>query len=166
MELKEVKRKGWIDTGILDPEDVADHSWSTAMLALALTPDELDVNKVVGLALIHDLAEIRTGDITPYDGISDSEKKDAEADAIVKLKKISPENICRLLDEYKSHSTAEAKFAKDLDLLEMVLQADRYERLHGADRPNWTFWEYAQERIRHPLIKKIFKDLKNERIQQ
>ena len=43
------------------------------MAALLFDPEQekdLDLNKVVKLALIHDMSECITGDITPYDQIS------------------------------------------------------------------------------------------------
>ena len=39
----------------------------------------------------------------------------------------------RLFDEYSSHETAEARFVKTLDLLDMYMQAYEYEMLTGLD---------------------------------
>ncbi|MBX6342026.1 MAG: HD domain-containing protein, partial [Thermomicrobiaceae bacterium] len=43
-ELKHVRRQGWIDRGVVDPESVADHSYRMALLAalLALSRPGLD----------------------------------------------------------------------------------------------------------------------------
>src|SRR5262245_57028480 len=73
--LKATPRTGWIDRGVPvgEAESVADHSFRVALLAwlaahLAAADDPaLDVDRVLALALIHDLAEALTGDLTPYD---------------------------------------------------------------------------------------------------
>ncbi|MDF2757844.1 MAG: domain containing 2, partial [Thermomicrobiales bacterium] len=74
-KLKSVPRTGWLDRG-LDAhrvESVADHSFGVALLAWVCalqrqaegTP--IDPERVLQLAIIHDLAEAKTGDSTPYD---------------------------------------------------------------------------------------------------
>src|SRR3989339_2211175 len=67
-QLKGLKRTGWVYKNIPDPESVAEHSFRTAILALVLA-DELkaDKERLVKMALIHDLAESITGDLTPWD---------------------------------------------------------------------------------------------------
>jgi hypothetical protein len=74
-KLKSVPRTGWLDRGLdsLRVESVADHSFGVALLAwiCALQRQaegaEIDPERVLKLALIHDLAEAETGDSTPYD---------------------------------------------------------------------------------------------------
>src|SRR5690349_5770440 len=69
-DLKRVKRRGWIDRGVPLPEveSVADHTWATGLLAwlTALDGTDLDANRVLQLAMIHDLAEVIVGDDPPY----------------------------------------------------------------------------------------------------
>ncbi|RME62468.1 MAG: HD domain-containing protein, partial [Caldilineae bacterium] len=67
--LKQLPRTGWLLAGVAQPESVADHTCATALYALFLAlainqaPSEhglerpLDVERVVILALIHDLGE-------------------------------------------------------------------------------------------------------------
>lgn len=61
--LKDVARSGWVLRGIERPESVADHSWGTAYLCLLLAPAGIDRERSVAMALVHDLAEVETGDI-------------------------------------------------------------------------------------------------------
>src|SRR5215211_6639990 len=73
--LKRTIRTGWVDRGVPAErvESVADHSFRVALLAwLASAGTALDRDRVLILAVIHDLAEAITGDLTPYDQASAS----------------------------------------------------------------------------------------------
>ena len=82
VELKEVRRAGWVLRAIEDAESVAAHSWGISMLVVALLPDDLDLSRALAYAALHDLAEVRTGDLTPADGVSSSEKLERETAAM------------------------------------------------------------------------------------
>ena len=71
LALKGVQRKGWTRFPIPDAavESVADHSYGVALLVLLLCPSKLDRAKAVEIALLHDLAEVATGDIIPSEGV-------------------------------------------------------------------------------------------------
>lgn len=138
--LKAVKRSGWLQSGIPanQVESVADHSLFVALLAFFLSDQEdenLDKFKVIKMALIHDLAESVVGDITPTDGVSLKEKFRLEVDALESLLKPLPmaEELLALWHEFENGDSAEAKFVRRLDKLEMVMQAARYETETGAD---------------------------------
>ena len=75
LELKNVPRRGWKEKlGIDNPESVADHSYSTTVISMILSDMEgLNSEKIIRMALLHDLAESIIGDITP-DHITKSEK--------------------------------------------------------------------------------------------
>ena len=75
LRLKRVVRAGWTRFPIGNPESVAAHCWGMGLLALLTCPPELDREKVITLALIHDLAEVIVGDITPLDGVPKDEKR-------------------------------------------------------------------------------------------
>ncbi len=61
-KLKAVRRQGWIERGVKKPESVADHCFGTA-LACMVVPGDVDRDKAIRMALVHDLAEARVGDI-------------------------------------------------------------------------------------------------------
>ena len=65
--LKDVLRQGWVNAGVEAPESVAAHSWGMAVLALKLCPEELNLEHVLKLCLVHDLPEVIVGDLTPAD---------------------------------------------------------------------------------------------------
>ena len=65
--LKDVARQGWVNAGVSNPESVAAHSWGMAVLALKLCPENLNLEHVLKLCLVHDLPEVIVGDLTPRD---------------------------------------------------------------------------------------------------
>tara|TARA_B100001778_G_C18589684_1_gene631659 strand:+ start:1255 stop:1728 length:474 start_codon:yes stop_codon:yes gene_type:complete len=125
--LKDIARTGWVRNDVNNPESVAAHSWGMAILALKLTPEELDLSKVLSLCLVHDIPEVRVGDLTPHDDCST--KADDELSA---MKELSPEWV-HLFEEYELGESEEAKFVKQLDKLDMGLQAMIYESKQGLD---------------------------------
>ena len=121
--LKDVVRAGWIRAGVKQPESVAAHSWGMAMLATQLCPEHLNLQRVLELCILHDVAEVIVGDITPHDGIETSVKHRLEMDAIRKMG-IDAEEI---FTEYEQQVTEESQFVRYLDKLDMALQAEIYE---------------------------------------
>ena len=124
IRLKEIVRAGWVRAGIGTPESVADHSWGMALLAIVLCPDDLDRERVLALAIVHDLAEVRVGDITP-DEMPREVKRERERIAAASLLREHPK-LWALWEDYEQARSPEAKFVHELDKLEMGLQALRY----------------------------------------
>jgi len=142
MRLKRLYRQGWFRCGIEEKkcESVADHSFMVAMLVLLLAPKfdaEIDVNKALKLALVHDLGEVYAGDITPHDGISRLEKRQMEEASVHKLfaSLSEKENLLDLWNEYEKGESKEAEFVRNLDRLEMGIQA-KLQKGEGLDGMN------------------------------
>lgn len=75
--LKRVKRTGWVLRKVPNPESVAEHSFRTAVLAMVVVDEfglKVNKEKLLKMALIHDLAESVTGDLTPYKLVGKKEK--------------------------------------------------------------------------------------------
>lgn len=121
--LKDVVRAGWVQAGVENPESVAAHSWGMALLAIETCPPELDLLRVMELCVLHDLAEVVVGDITPHDGVSKAEKQRLEREAIQRF----GEKAVAAFEEYEAQETAESRFVKKLDKLDMAMMAERYE---------------------------------------
>lgn len=123
MALKALPRAGWVRVGVPQPESVAAHSWGVAWLVLALCPPGLDRGRALAIAVLHDLAEVRVGDITPHDGVDRAQKHTQERAALVELLRPlpDPEGLVALWDEY-GHSP-EGRFVRACDKLDMALQA-------------------------------------------
>lgn len=125
LALKELHRAGWKRVGIVEPESVADHSFGVALAALVLAPPELDRGRLLAMAILHDLAEVRIGDITPHDGVPRAEKKRREAEAAALLFADHAE-LAAIWSEAEAGVTAEARFLKSMDVLDLHLQAEVY----------------------------------------
>lgn len=129
MALKALDRAGWLRVGVERPESVAAHSWGVALLALLRCPPDLDLSRVLALALIHDLPEVRAGDITPHDGLSREEKARREEEAARGIFAAHPA-LLALWREYAENQTPEARYVHALDRLDMGLQAQVYADRH------------------------------------
>lgn len=163
-QLKNVYRQGWLDKGVseLDCETVADHSFGVALLGYIIAEEyrqDLDPQKVIKLGLFHDLGEIYAGDITPRDGLNSKDRFKKEHCAVEKVFSHlpNPEKYMNLWLEVEQEETPEAKFVKQIDRLEMALQANLYERMnyHNLDE----FFLYVKERITSDELKSIFDDI-------
>ena len=142
--LKQLPRTGWLLAGVTQAESIADHSFAVTMLALSLAETinvdwsaerldkPLDVDRVIKIALVHDLAECVLTDLPKRSTelLGREVKHAAEARALAQLWADLPNgDLYRLLwAEYDNHSSPEARLVRDADKLEMVHQALCYER--------------------------------------
>ncbi|KAJ4263985.1 hypothetical protein NW762_006023 [Fusarium torreyae] len=145
--LKTTKREGWTRHGI-NPESVADHSYRMGMIAL-FAPQGLDQAKCMKMCLFHDIAESVVGDITPFSGVSKTEKGRREASTIEYIATRWPgrytAEIQELWNEFEAGETAEAQFALDIDKIELLLQAVEYERNGESQRDLGEFMGVARK---------------------
>ncbi|KAK1302230.1 hypothetical protein QJS10_CPB12g00222 [Acorus calamus] len=135
--LKTTKRRGWLNHGIKGAESIADHMYRMSIMAL-IASDLPDVNRerCIKIAIVHDIAEAIVGDITPSDGVPKAEKSRLEQEALDEMCKVlgggmRAEEIKELWTEYENNSSIEASLVKDFDKVEMILQALEYESEHG-----------------------------------
>lgn len=158
--LKAVDRSGWVRRGVPGPESVAAHSWGVAWLVLALLPDDLDRERALTYAVLHDLPEVRTGDLMPSDGVDKPEKHRREEAAIIALLGGFPRGaeLAAAWEAYEAQADPEARFVKQLDRLDMALQAVVYGRKTGLDLGE--FLDSAALEIEHPALKAILDALR------
>ncbi|KAL6074103.1 HD domain-containing protein 2 [Balamuthia mandrillaris] len=157
--LKTTKRTGWVNSEVHLPESISDHMYRMAVISFLFGNEKgsasgLNKEKMIKMALVHDIAEAIVGDITPFDGISKEEKARAEDEAMQAIcSKINGpvgEEMYSLFLEYEQSSTPEAKVMHDIDKFEMYLQAFEYERAQGKDLEH--FFDSAH-RITDPTVK-------------
>ena len=159
-ELKTIKRSGWVRCEIPEPESVADHSFRCAFMAMILGDRmAVDTFKLVKMALLHDIAEVVAGDITPYDGISSKEKAQREEAGLWTLLENvkNVDQYIALWKEYEEENTMEARLVKKIDKLEMALQAREYEHAY-PDIDLSEFIAVAEGHIDLPEIETLFED--------
>jgi putative hydrolase of HD superfamily len=151
--LKSLLRAGWVRVGVTQPEDVAAHSWGVAFLVLTLLPPELNRGLALSYAVIHDLPEVRAGDITPVDGVAAEEKAQREARAMDGLGAHLPAHVGALWHAYEAQADAEAQFVRQLDRLDMAIRALRH---HRAGHPGMRdFVESARRVVAHPALRPL-----------
>ncbi|MGA1974311.1 MAG: HD domain-containing protein [Conexivisphaerales archaeon] len=159
--VKKVNREGWKRrAGIAHPESVADHIFSTT-LAVMMVGDllKLDTYRMMKMALLHDVCEAVTGDIQPGE-MEPAQKKKKERKALEGLLHSLPEPLRKSymasFDEFNRGSSSEAKLVKDLDKLEMVMQASTYEREGTRREVLEEFWRTADAQIKSEAGRKLF----------
>ncbi len=164
---KKIKRAGWVREGIKNSETVAEHCFRLSVLSMVLAPQlGLDQNKLMKMALIHDLGEIRTGDIVVERGrqidLKMREEKEKLEKQIVEdvLSKFEREYVA-VFEEMVRRETEEAKIFWQLDKLEMVTQALEYEEEQQKDLTE--FFDNAKLHIKHPVLLKILEDMETRR---
>ncbi|CAK9819017.1 5'-deoxynucleotidase HDDC2 [Anthophora quadrimaculata] len=161
--LKHMKRKGWVIKNIVDSETIAGHMYRMAMLSFLVDNKEnLDKVKIMQMALIHDLAECIVGDITPSCGIPPDEKHRLEDEAMEEISKLLGDKglgILEMFREYEKQESPEAKYVKDLDRLDLIMQAYEYEKRDDAFGQLEEFFVSTNGKIRHPFIKKMASEI-------
>ena len=107
-------------------ESVAEHSWRVSLMALLLE-DEIqgvDFNKIIRMAILHDIGEAITGDIPSF--LKTAEDSAHEDKEVFQLLGSLPEpqrgKFESLFHEMLELETKEAKIYKALDKLEAVIQ--------------------------------------------
>ncbi|KGL80929.1 HD domain-containing protein 2, partial [Tinamus guttatus] len=165
-----VPRTGWVLRKVERPESVSDHMYRMAVMALAAGDASLDKGRCMRLALVHDMAECIVGDIAPADNVPKGEKHRREEAAMQELTQLLSEDlrkeIYELWEEYENQSTAEAKFVKELDRCEMILQAFEYEELEKAPGRLQDFFDSTAGKFVHPEILQLVSAINTERNQK
>jgi putative hydrolases of HD superfamily len=143
--LKRELRHSWLSDG--RRESVAEHTWFMALMAL-LTHRRLEepvsLERVLSMAIVHDLAEVEVGDIPYFEtGDRKANKAELELAAIERIATMLPspegEMVKQLWLEFEDGKTAEARFVRALDHLEVQVQHNL------ADLSTW-------EPVEHGLV--------------
>lgn len=166
-------RRGWVINQIKNPESIADHTFRAAIMGWFLAPKKINIERLLKIALIHDLCEVYAGDTTPYDSVLPGNKKDLKK--LMKTwprfsnheKKILAEKKCKketkalnklisklpselktevrsLWLDYEKGLTPEGRFFKQADRIENFLQAMEYWKRYKKP-PQGPWWEWARE---------------------
>jgi putative hydrolase of HD superfamily len=181
-KLKRMKRRGWVINQIKNAESIAEHSFRVAIMAWLLAEKKkgFDIEKIIKMALIHDICEVYAGDATPYDSILPKNKKDLkklmktwprfsnsekrelalekhkkEWQALVKItSKLEPKPRKEILDlwlDYEEGLTKEGRFLNQADRVENLLQALEYWKKTN-NPPIGPWWTWAREFFSDPLL--------------
>ena len=167
-KLKRTPRSGWVEVGIRKPESVADHTFRTSVLCMVYSNlERLDELKLIRMALIHDLPEAIIGDLTPSRKTTKSkeEENDAMNQILSLLPKDQREKYMTDWNEYQEGRTREAKAVRQLEKLEMALQAKEYEEAGLTRQSLKRFMKSAEESIVWPQLRNLLSYILEERQQ-
>lgn len=139
LRLKRTPRSGWAYYGIEEPESVAAHNFSVALLALILAEAlrregvPVDSGKAVKIALLHELGEILLGDLHLKARTLLGEEAVSRAEAQAVREVLAPlgelgESFYRLWEEFEGRKSLEGRIVRAADKLELLIQARDYER--------------------------------------
>lgn len=161
--LKRLFRQGWLQAGVPREycESVAEHVFGMTLLAWmvvesGLVPD-IDRDKVIRMTLAHEIGEIYTGDITPNDGVAVDEKQRREREGLLRVTNRLPNGTewVALWEEFEAGGSNEARLVRQLDRLEMALQAWVYEKQLGMNLER--FFHSAERAVNSPELKGLLK---------
>lgn len=152
--LKRVDRTGWTLRGIrAGAETVAAHSFGVVATVMLLADEikargvAVDADRALRLAVLHDWAEARTGDL-PRAALSyfgaDARRKMERAvfdDMTETLDEDLRESYRAQHDDYERRASLEARLVKAADVIDLLVQVLAFERagVRGLDE----FWENA-----------------------
>ncbi len=176
--LKRLERTGWALRGLPSgTESVAAHSFGVSITAMLLADElcrqnvELNLSKVLRMALIHDWAEARVGDLprtaTAYFGVPERKRAETFAFADIVSRFANGDSYRELYEDYEQRLSLEARLVKAADIIDLLVQVLALERsgARGLDE----FWDvtgeynFELEGAPEKLVREIINSLLNER---
>jgi len=178
-KLKQILRRTVLTDGSRREND-AEHSWHFALFAMILreyAAEEIDMRRVLEMAMIHDMVEIYAGDTFAYDVSANQTKLEREMQAADKLFSLLPEDQAKtyraLWEEYDAEETPDACFAASLDRLQPLIHnyltgghtwklgdvkpAQTYKRVAPLEKAAPQLWEVADQIIQDSIKKGYIK---------
>ena len=155
--LKRLERTGWTLRGLAPgAESVAAHSYGVAVAAMMLADQlrergvSVDVERLLRMALLHDWAEARTGDMPRTGGeyfgaeVRRRAERAAFDDIVGGLSQSVAAAYSELHVDYEHRASLEARLVKAADIIDLLIQALAFERagVRGLDE----FWDGVAER--------------------
>lgn len=142
------------------PENSAEHSWHLTLFALVLAdqaPDNVDINRVLRMLILHDIVEIDAGD-TPLHGEIDHAAVDAAeqaaADRLFGLLPADQAAAFRAIwEEFEAAETPDAIFAKSLDRVQPVVLN------HASGGGSWLEYDVTLHKIDTRVGSKVTRGL-------
>jgi putative hydrolase of HD superfamily len=153
--LKRLERTGWTLRGLPNgTESVASHSFGVGVTAMILADEvkarglEVDCERVLRMALLHDWAETRVGDMpktaTNYFGADVRKVAETQAFADI-VSGVGPYELeyKKLYQDYEQRRSLEARLVKAADVIDLLIQA--YALEHSGARGLDEFWQVAHD---------------------
>lgn len=172
--LKTVVRETYL-ADLSRKENSAEHSWQLALMAVVLrehVDEDVDLERVVKMVLLHDVVEVDAGDTYAY-ADEREEQIEREREAAERIFGILPEDqeetFRELWEEFEARETPEARYAKALDRLQPLLhnhftdgEAWKEHGLHAEEvlerndligESSEQLWDVVEELVDHAVEK-------------
>jgi putative hydrolase of HD superfamily len=165
--LDRVPRFGYLIRGVDDAESVTEHSWHVLFLVWVLADRiaEVDRSRALDLAMVHDLAELRLGDLarTATRYFPPGSKQQAESAAMAEILAPLSAETQGLLAEYHDGQTREAQLVKACDKLQLMIKVAVYESWGATGMTR--FWDNPDNFFDggFDLVRDLYEDLKERR---
>lgn len=160
-ELKDKIRSGWKVWNIERErvESVAEHVYGTCILAIAIDSEfklNVNLNKVIMMLVLHEIEEIKIGDLTPFDKVTKEEKRRIGKIAVEEVLSTLSDKIkyIELIEEYEEMKTKESIFCKMCDKLEANIQCKKYCEENNININNEKNTELLKDERIEKLIQK------------
>jgi len=141
--LDRVPRTGYVTRGVTSAESISEHTFHVTFLVWILSSGipGLDRLKAVEMALVHDIAEVRFGDLplTASHYLPQGAKNKAESRAGEDLLAPMPPEVHSAFSEYMEGTSLEARFVKACDKLQLMVKVSVYEKWRTGDLAD--FWD-------------------------
>jgi putative hydrolase of HD superfamily len=165
--LDRIPRSGYVLRGVPEPESVTEHTWHVLFLVwtLGARSEGIDIHRAMEIALVHDLAELRIGDLprTSSHYFPEGAKRAAEAAAMSDILAPLPERARGLFEEYQAAATPEARLVKACDKLQLMIKVAVYEKWGtGALAEFWDNPENFPDGG-FPAVREMFEELRARR---
>ena len=153
--LKNLDRTGWTLRGLAPgTESVAAHSFGVGVAAMMLADElaaqgvQIDTERVLRMALLHDWAEARIGDMprtaTRYFGADHRRQAETAAfDDIVQGLPAGEALYRKLFHDYEQRNSLEARLVKAADVIDLLVEVLALE--HAGARGLEEFWDVVRE---------------------
>ena len=169
--LKRLERTGWTLRGLPNgTESVAAHSFGVSITAMMLADEvnarglPVECERVLRMALVHDWAETRVGDMpktaTGYFGADARKRAETLAFADIVKGAGNASEYQTVYQDYEERNSLEAQLVKAADIIDLLVQAYALERsgAKGLDefwqvveRPNLKLPEIADQVVKEVL---------------
>jgi putative hydrolase of HD superfamily len=152
--MKQIFRQSMLIDGSRNEND-AEHSWHFALMAMTLFEhcalDGVNIDRVIRMAIVHDLVEVFAGDTPAQDIAANIDKEDREREAADRLFALLPFEQARdyrtLWEEFDAMETPDAVYASAVDRYQSFFL------IHlGGTGSAWVKFKATAERVRTRML--------------
>lgn len=162
-KLATIQRTGWVQWEIPNPENVAEHILAIRELAVRwrdkIELNDTDFENLLAIIEVHDWPEAIVGDMVV---MGDERNVIALRNDKRAKERAAMEELCRdqdfgvealtLYERYEQNADLPASYAKQLDKLQAVLLAERYEKQYGRLGLLKEFVTYSEHYVDIPTL--------------